>query len=107
MGPMTIKRSINVGNVCGLWHPTIITVCTIHRRCGRGRRLISMRVFSFLCGAFLALVALHHSAEAQDATAHTDALEFFEQRIRPVLVEHCFACHSTNAKQIESGLVLD
>ena len=37
-------------------------------------------------------------------------VEFFEQRIRPVLVEHCYACHSTEAKQqkkLKGGLLLD
>ena len=34
-------------------------------------------------------------------------LEFFEQRIRPVLVEHCHECHSASAKKLQSGLRLD
>ena len=34
-------------------------------------------------------------------------IEFFETRIRPLLVEHCFECHSKNAKQIQGGLRLD
>lgn len=33
--------------------------------------------------------------------------EFFERRIRPVLVEQCYECHSTTAKKIKGGLVLD
>lgn len=34
-------------------------------------------------------------------------LDFFEQRIRPVLVEHCYACHSADAKDVKGGLLLD
>ncbi len=34
-------------------------------------------------------------------------LKFFEERIRPVLVEHCYSCHSAEAKSIKGGLVLD
>jgi hypothetical protein len=34
-------------------------------------------------------------------------LEFFEQRIRPVLVEHCHECHSASAKKLQGGLRLD
>ena len=33
--------------------------------------------------------------------------QFFEQKIRPVLVEYCYECHSTQAKKLKSGLLLD
>ena len=33
--------------------------------------------------------------------------DFFEQRIRPVLVEKCFGCHSTAADAVKGGLLLD
>ncbi len=33
--------------------------------------------------------------------------DFFERKIRPVLVEHCYACHSSQGKQIEAGLRVD
>ena len=33
-------------------------------------------------------------------------LEFFENRIRPVLAENCYECHNS-IKQAKSGLVLD
>ena len=32
---------------------------------------------------------------------------FFEQKVRPLLVEHCYACHSTSAKKVKGGLLLD
>ncbi len=32
---------------------------------------------------------------------------FFEQKVRPVLVEHCYACHSSKAEKIKGGLLLD
>ena len=34
-------------------------------------------------------------------------VEFFEAKIRPVLIEHCYSCHSTDAKNIRGGLLLD
>ena len=34
-------------------------------------------------------------------------LEFFESRIRPVLVEHCYQCHSAAASSVKGGLRLD
>ncbi len=35
------------------------------------------------------------------------SIAFFEQKIRPVLAEHCYECHSTKAKKLKSGLYLD
>ena len=34
-------------------------------------------------------------------------VEFFEGKVRPILVEHCYECHSQGAKRIEVGLRLD
>ncbi len=45
------------------------------------------------------------SVMADDRDA--EKVAFFESRIRPVLVEHCYACHSDAAKEIKGGLVLD
>jgi Protein of unknown function (DUF1553)/Protein of unknown function (DUF1549)/Planctomycete cytochrome C len=39
------------------------------------------------------------------ATA-TEEIAFFEREIRPILVEHCYECHSTGEEQ-KGGLVLD
>ncbi len=33
--------------------------------------------------------------------------EFFEKHIRPVLVEHCYECHSAEAKTVQANLLLD
>ncbi len=34
-------------------------------------------------------------------------LTFFENKIRPVLIKHCYECHSANAKEIGGKLLLD
>ena len=34
-------------------------------------------------------------------------LEFFEKRIRPVLVEHCYECHAVDSKSVRGGLLVD
>ena len=39
-------------------------------------------------------------------TAADDPFEFFEKRIRPVLVQRCYECHSRASKQ-KGGLLLD
>ena len=37
----------------------------------------------------------------------TEGIEFFETRIRPVLVAKCYECHSAGAKKLKAGLRLD
>ncbi len=36
-----------------------------------------------------------------------DGGDFFEKKVRPILVEHCYSCHSANAKKEKGGLRLD
>jgi hypothetical protein len=36
-----------------------------------------------------------------------EQVEFFEKKIRPVLVEHCHKCHSAEAKKVRGGLRVD
>src|SRR5437764_12469113 len=36
-----------------------------------------------------------------------DGVEFFEKKIRPVLVEHCYKCHSHQGKKHRGDLFLD
>ena len=36
-----------------------------------------------------------------------EGVEFFEKKIRPVLVEHCYECHSGSARELRGGLMLD
>ncbi len=53
------------------------------------------------------LLAIHvvvtHGREPIDA----DKLDFFETKIRPVLVEHCYECHSSQSSSVEGELRLD
>src|SRR5579864_5223452 len=34
-------------------------------------------------------------------------VQFFESRIRPLLVENCYKCHSATAKKLKANLYLD
>ncbi len=36
-----------------------------------------------------------------------EQLQFFEAKIRPVLVKHCYECHSGKSKSVKGGLLLD
>ncbi len=44
---------------------------------------------------------------ASHAQAQSSGIEFFEKKIRPVLVEHCYECHAATSKKIRGGLMLD
>ncbi|MBN9522123.1 PSD1 domain-containing protein [bacterium] len=50
--------------------------------------------------AVLAVVLLPAAGRADDA-------DFFETKVRPVLAEHCYACHSASGKKAKGGLTLD
>ena len=36
-----------------------------------------------------------------------DQIEFFESQIRPLLVQHCYDCHSTDAPELKASLYVD
>ncbi len=56
----------------------------------------------------LAIAFFTIAATAADAQqSEPSKADFFERRIRPVLVEHCYQCHSTKATVLEGGLRLD
>src|SRR4051794_11935366 len=59
--------------------------------------------------AVLVSVALCASAaSAADTSTSPDGAEFFEKKVRPLLVEQCYQCHSATAKKgIKGGLSLD
>ncbi len=55
-----------------------------------------------IVGALLVLSSVTMAAQEDAAN-----VAFFEQRIRPLLVEHCYSCHSKEAKKLKGGLLLD
>ena len=59
--------------------------------------------------AFLvcATLALGNLARAATTNFKPEQIEFFEKRIRPLLVEQCYSCHSTQAKKLKGNLHLD
>jgi len=56
---------------------------------------------------FLGLGLVSASMVLDAAKFATADLEFFEKRIRPLLVQNCYKCHSTKAKKLKGGLRLD
>jgi hypothetical protein len=61
----------------------------------------------FSPGCLLCFAIASLSVQVFASEGETSGIDFFESRIRPVLVQHCYECHSTQAKTIEGGLRLD
>ncbi|PNY34382.1 hypothetical protein C2E31_23295 [Rhodopirellula baltica] len=82
---------------------------------GYPRRLIAI-AFALVC-CYLSLVISSPTvasepipAESLDAVERSDQsqrIEFFESRIRPVLIEDCYECHSEDSDILQGGLRLD
>ncbi|QDT97513.1 DUF1553 domain-containing protein [Gimesia aquarii] len=56
---------------------------------------------------FLMLVGTITNVDAKDASSKSKGIEFFEAKIRPVLIKHCYECHASNSKSVRGGLLLD
>lgn len=66
------------------------------------RRPFLLRWKTRTCVVFAAAVSLVGPVAAQSGDDH----EFFEKKIRPLLAERCYECHS-EAKKVKAGLRLD
>lgn len=62
-----------------------------------------------LLGLFCAALATADEPASASAApaADPEKLAFFESRIRPVLVQHCYKCHSAESKEVRGGLLVD
>ena len=57
--------------------------------------------------ACAAVAAIAMPAAAQSESISDQHRDFFESKIRPVLVEHCYECHSEDSETLQGGLLLD
>lgn len=64
-----------------------------------------MKIAHLLLFASLGVAPLWHSISNGDENG--DKIAFFEEKIRPVLVKHCYECHSAATSEIKGGLQLD
>src|SRR5688572_5111143 len=55
-----------------------------------------------LFAALLGVAGAAHSAQLSRWQ-----MEFFENKVRPVLANHCYKCHSQKAEKVKGGLTLD
>ena len=83
------------------------------RRAERVRNLIHLqgnlaRAFVLAAIVFVSPATTNHSlASEPQPKPSAEKIEFFEKKIRPVLAENCYSCHSKTAKELEGGLRLD
>lgn len=78
----------------------------LHRPIWRFKMMVRSTVFLYVLAAIASVsLALPVSVDAADRLTN-EQREFFETRIRPVLVEQCYACHNST-KQADGELVLD
>ncbi|MFN9717833.1 MAG: DUF1549 domain-containing protein, partial [Planctomycetota bacterium] len=55
----------------------------------------------------LSVTAFAEADEVPETVASAEQLGFFEARIRPVLIQHCYSCHSAESEDVRGGLLLD
>ncbi len=73
----------------------------------------SLPLLTILSGAVLPVLGIPTASPAQESTMGAaseftpEQLDFFESRVRPVLVKHCYECHSADSDKIKGGLLLD
>ena len=49
-----------------------------------------------------------NSVPVVDRTSYTaEQIAFFESQVRPLLVQHCYDCHSSDAAELQAGLFVD
>jgi len=62
---------------------------------------------SFILLGLLRWSIIANAQEPAEESFTQEQLDFFENRIRPILVEHCYECHSEDSKSIQAKLRLD
>jgi hypothetical protein len=58
---------------------------------------------AFACGAAL----FSWQCAAAPAPTNSAGIEFFESKIRPVLIDRCYKCHSHESQKVRGGFMLD
>jgi len=52
-------------------------------------------------------IEVWHGERDSSTEPTTAEAEFFEKRIRPLLINHCYECHSSESKEIQGHLLVD
>ncbi len=65
------------------------------------RFLVNISAITFLL-AFAGIAPVRNIAATEE-----NGFEFFENKIRPILVDNCYKCHSLQSEKVKGGLLLD
>ena len=109
IGPVTIPMSSAVAAriMDPMRAPSVIgPTITLFGSCWRRQALHVLTLRLLIAIVSVSAVSLA-TARADDTDLSSDDMRFFESKIRPILVEHCYECHSIEAGVSESGLRLD
>lgn len=71
------------------------------------RFLFSFLFVSALMGSYLVVPVWGDTTDQSQESLSAADVDFFENKIRPVLVQHCYECHAADSKIIRGGLLLD
>src|SRR5262245_52202885 len=90
-----------------LWHQSGDRCAMQNLRCttdfGSGAwRAVRVHLTCLMAGTILGT-----QAPTLAARGERESVDFFEMRVRPVLVEHCYKCHSVESKKRKGDLWLD
>ena len=55
----------------------------------------------------LAIATLGTAVASSPIAISPEHRKFFEEKVRPVLVDHCYSCHSAESEKLKGGLMLD
>ncbi|WP_442509159.1 PSD1 and planctomycete cytochrome C domain-containing protein [Novipirellula sp. SH528] len=71
--------------------------------------LVGCTTVWLICFVLTCLLVQQRSATATEPaeSVSQSEIDFFESRIRPVLDEHCYSCHSSDSTIVQGGLLLD
>ena len=69
-------------------------------------KYLSNSFIVYLAGCLLLLVLVPHQEACAD-DLNPKQLKFFETKIRPVLANHCYTCHSSKSGKTKGGFSLD
>jgi cytochrome c553 len=64
-------------------------------------------LFSTLLGCFVTQLAIAQPAAPTTTKFSASDLKFFESKVRPILVDKCYSCHSAEAEVAEGNLQVD
>ena len=75
------------------------------RSIDRRRHLVLHIFFASMLVLSAGLPGLAYAEESPEFTP--EQIEFFEGKVRPILIANCFECHSSDAKKLQGALKLD